>query len=49
MKPGLIRRCLVNQVDFDPDKFDVDEYGNLYPKEGSEQGITIEDLEVEHE
>ena len=24
----------MNSVNFDPEKFDVDEYGNLYPKEG---------------
>ena len=23
----------MNSVNFDPEKFDVDEYGNLYPKE----------------
>ena len=27
----------MNQVDYDPEKFDVDEYGNLIPKEKEEE------------
>lgn len=34
----------MNHVDYDPDMFEVDEYGNLYPVvEDEETGVQVDD------
>jgi len=37
----------MQNVNYDPEKFDVDEYGNLIPKDGVQQGFTLTDEEIE--
>ena len=37
----------MNKVDIDKDKFAYDEYGNLIPKDGVQQGFTLTDEEIE--
>lgn len=37
----------MNNVDFDPKKFDKDEYGNLIPKPGNEDPRPTTSAEVE--
>jgi hypothetical protein len=39
----------MNQIDYDPEKFHVDAYGNLYPKDGVQQGVTLEEFENEED